>query len=152
MGNVCIILLPNTRLEINISKTRNSKTAGRYPVFSHNKNVETQSRTVVSGFGSLLSMSSQYAPDDTCWNLNCQHFFFFSPATEMFWKNPKLLLIIHKMQGGVTENVIYEYMVHFCMWKAYMLFLSCYWTPVSSSSCHWAINHPTLGTAICLLH
>ena len=30
------------------------------------------------------------------------------------------------MQGGVTENVIYEYMVHFCMWKAYMLFLSCH--------------------------
>lgn len=70
----------------------------------------------------------------------------------MFWKNLKLLLIIHKMQRGVTENVIYEHMVHFCMWKAYKLFLSCCWTPVSSSRCHRAINHPTLGTAICPLH
>lgn len=34
---------------------------------------------------------------------------------------------------------------------AYKLFLSCCWTPVCSS-CHGAINHPTLGTAISLVH
>ena len=36
------------------------------------------------------------------------------------------------------------------MWKAYTLFLPCCWTPVCRS-CHEAINHPMLGSAISLV-